>query len=205
MIRINLLRKERKKEKRPRMAAREPSETTKQLGFVAIFVVMVAVIAYLWFDISGQKDHYQKQLAEATRKLNRLIKVERVKERAEQLEREKENLSLHLQALNELKDNQRSPLFPLAHVFYALQIHTDVSFTEIREQASETGSSYLIRGEASENSLRRFMQTLEQYKITKRLDFPRVDKVKLTFELPVNFISQQELKKEFDKPEQAES
>jgi paraquat-inducible protein B len=196
MIRINLLRKERKKVKRPKIAAAEPSQTTKQLGFVAIIIMAVAICGYLWFDITGQKDAVQKQVADAQRKLNKLVKVDKVKSKAEMLERQKNNLNAHLEALTKLKDSQRSPLYPLAHLFYALQENPDVSFTELREQQSgEQRISFLIKGEATGDALQRFMETLRSFAITVSIEVPRVDQVRRTFDLPVAFKSQQELMK----------
>ena len=204
MIRINLIRADRKKERRPKIKAVEPSKTVQQLGFVGVFVILVAGIGLLWLDINGQKDYNQRQLNEAQKKLNRLVKVEKVKEKAERLERQKTNLTRHLESLTQLKDNQRTPLYPLAHIFYALQIHQDVSFTEIKPMEVESGMGFVITGEGTDESLRRFMATLQEYKLTKAIRLPSVDNIKQTFVLPVVFISDIDLRKAAAAPEQQE-
>lgn len=201
MIRINLLKKEAKKAKRKPKLAITPSKTTKQLGFVGIFLLAALIVGFLWFDITGQKDKVRKDINEATRKLDRLVKVEKVKEKSERLAREKKNLENHLNALNNLRDNQRSPLYPLTHIFWALQNHKDISLVEIVETSGEGTITYVLKGEGSIAGMQQLMSTITAFKVTRNIDFPKFEESKNTFELPIHFYSRKELEKSLGQQE----
>ncbi|HUX06141.1 MAG TPA: hypothetical protein VMX35_02415 [Acidobacteriota bacterium] len=158
MIRINLLRRERRKERRPAAKA-APSETVKQLGFLAIFLLTVAVGAWLWFDIQGRKADLDTQTRAASAERERLKSI---KELVDRLELEREKLALRLDVLSDLKNNLRTPLYAVFYLYIAQQNRPDVIIDEIRQKTSESESmlEFTVKGEATDENLNRFLDEL---------------------------------------------
>jgi hypothetical protein len=203
MIRINLLRRERRKERRPAVAKAAASETTKQLGFLAIFLLAVAVGAWLWFDIQGRKADLDGQIRTASQERERL---KNIKELVDKLEVERERLALRLDVLSGLKNNLRTPLYSLFFVYLAQQNRPNLIINEFKQKASEAEGllSYTVKGEASNEDLNKFLEDLSAEALVAGVDI--VSATGSRFEIRLNFYPISHLStSEAEKGEEAES
>jgi hypothetical protein len=186
MIRINLLRRERRKERRPAAAKATPSETTKQLGFLAIFLLTVAVGAWLWFDIQGKRADLDSQIRTASQERERL---KTIKELVDRLEVERERLAIRLDVLSGLKNNLRTPIYAVFFVYLAQQDRPNVVIDEFRQrQASDREGgvmSFSLKGEATDENLNRFLDDLASDALVAGVDI--VSATASKFEIRLDF------------------
>lgn len=189
MIRINLISRERRKERKvTRGAPITPSETAKQLSFLAVFLVTFAIGAYLWFDIQGTKERLTTAVGVATRERDRLKSI---KDLVDNLEVEQSKLAQRLAVLLSLKNNLRTPLHSLFFIYLAQQENTEVMLTEVR-QGSESENDIVILGESAKENLNRFADTLKGERIVRSLDI--TSQVGERFQLVLKFRPIRELK-----------
>ncbi len=183
MIRINLLRRERRKERRPAAKA-APSETTKQLGFLALFLLTVVAGAWLWFDIQGKKADLDVQIRAASQERERL---KTIKELVDRLEIERERLALRLDVLGDLKNNLRTPLYAVFFLYISQQNRPDVVVEEIRQRTSESEGvlQFTVKGEASDENLNRFLDDLAAEALVTGVDI--VSAAASKFEINIAF------------------
>jgi hypothetical protein len=184
MVRINLIRGERRKERRVKRAAIAPTETTKQLGFVAIFVLTIAVGAWLWFDVQGKKSDLQQQIRVASQERERLKSI---KELVDRLEVERERLAERLDVLANLKNNLRTPLYSLFFIYLAQQNNPGVVISEMRERPGEVEGldKYVLKGESSDENLNKFIESLARETLVSTVDIVSVSNGR--FEIAVVF------------------
>lgn len=181
MIRINLIREEHKKLKKPAVLTVAPSDMTKQLVFLALFVITVAVCAFFWLDISGKKSALESDEAIALRERDRLKSV---KELVDRLEGERSRLLQRLEVLSDLKNNLRNPMHAIFMVYLAQQENQQVTLSEVRETAGEV-KQLRITGEASQENLNRFSDTLMNEPLVSSIDI--ISQVGERFEIVVRF------------------
>jgi Tfp pilus assembly protein PilN len=181
MIRINLIKKERKEGRRPKIEF-APSEMTKQLAFVALFVLTFAVAAFFWFDLQGRKSALESDIAEATRERDRLKSI---KELVDRLEKERNRLAQRLQVLNDLKNNLRTPLHPVFFIYVAQQENADVLITEISQNSGNVNDITII-GQASQENLNKFSETLMSEPLVQTVNI--ISQVGNRFQVVASFV-----------------
>ena len=204
MIRINLLRRERVKDKKVKAPARAPSQMMGQLGFVAVFVVTLAVIAFLWLDVQGKKDALESEYREATQERERLRSVEELVNR---LEAERERLATRLQTLSNLKDNLRTPYYGIGVIWAAYlpqENNRDFALSSV-SQETDSDMRFVVEGEASRDALLRFHDNLNSF--TKLVQRVRILEHQYErdgrFELLVEFVNFGDLRTESQESEAA--
>lgn len=181
MIRINLIRRERKREKKAAAVQFTPNELTKQLSYVALILVTIGIAAFFWFDLQGRKDVMQRDVGAATRERDRL---KTVKELVDRLEGERGRLAQRLEVLSNLKNNLRTPLYNLFFVYLAQQEHRNVTIFEVTEV--DAGAALTINGEATQENLNKFSDTLMKDLIVRNIDI--ISQVGERFQIRVNFV-----------------
>jgi len=187
MIRINLLRGERKKDRRAVVRAAEPSELSKQLGFLAIFLVALAIGGWLWLDIQGRKSELNNQIRIATAENERLKSI---KEIVDRLEMERERLAARLDVLSNLKNHLRTPLYSIFFIYLEQQNRPGVLIDEIVEKPDRGEGDvtfFTIKGESTNEDLNRFMESLAAEKLVAGVDIVSASGGK--FEISVGFFS----------------
>ena len=125
-----------------------------------------------------------------------LATLKRVREAADRLETERVDLSTRLETLSDLKENRRSPVYPLSHIFDALRSLSGVSLTEIRERAGADKVEYIIKGEAPLEYLKKYVEILSGMTVTRSVEILSMVSAgdTNTFELVVEFVSIRDLK-----------
>lgn len=181
MIRINLVRVERRKEKKPSAIAFSPSEVTKQLGFIAIFLVTIGIAGFLWIDIQMKKSEFQNKVREATIERDRLRSV---KDLVDRLEAERGRLVQRLEVLSDLKNNLRTPLYSVSFIYLAFLSNQNVFLNSIAQRGGDY-NNITIAGEATQENLNKFSDTLRNESIVDSLDI--VSQVGNVFMINVKF------------------
>ena len=201
MIRINLLRGETKRARRVTKAA-EPSELTKQLGFIAIVLVAVLIGAWLWFGVQGRKSELQQQVRTATAERERL---KTIKEIVDRLELERARLAERLDVLSDLKNNLRTPLYPLFFLYLAQQNRPGVVFDEFVSRGEEEGriTYYTLKGESNNEELNRFMEDLSREAIVVAVDM--VSSAAGKFEISIGFMPLNMLEPSLEEGDESEA
>ena len=183
MIRINLIRSEKKHEKKASVIEIAPNEMTKQLAFLAMFVVTIAACAFFWFDLSAKKADLESQVDAARVERDRLKSVKQLVDR---LEVERNRLSQRLEVLTDLKNNTRTPLQPFFFIYLAHQENQSVVLYEVTETFGENLHTFRINGEASKEDLNRFSSTLMAEPLVQQVDI--ISQVGDRFQIIVKFV-----------------
>lgn len=181
MIRINLIRVERRKEKKPSAIAFSPNEVTKQLGFIAIFLVTISIAGFLWLDIQMKKSALQDEVRMATIERDRLKSI---KDLVDRLEAERAKLVQRLEVLSDLKNNLRTPLYSLSFVYFAYQANQNVFLNSVVQRPGDY-NNITISGEATKENLNKFSETLRSEPIVESLNI--VSQVGEVFQITVRF------------------
>lgn len=193
MIRINLLRAERKVGRRVKAAPIAPSETVKQLGFLAVFLAFAVVCGYLWLDVQGKKSDLETRVRQATQ---RREKLKQIKELVDRLEIERERLSERLDVLTNLKDNLRTPLYPVFFIYDAQLKSTGIILEGIKQGSADDSSllKITLSGESTtDENLNSFLDTIARNQIVTAVDIVSASNNKFTVDLmflPLNMLSE---------------
>lgn len=182
MIHINLVRKERKKEKQEKSLQLGAGDMWQQLIFVGLFLITFAAMAFFWFDITGKKNDLDRQVRAAQAEKRRL---EEVKNLVDGLEMERNKLAQRLEVLTNLKENLRTPLHPIFFIYLAQQENPRVLLQNLSVQRNEQYVVVTISGQATKENLNSFSETLLQEPIIADVDI--LSQKGLTFEIRVDF------------------
>ena len=100
-----------------------------------------------------------QQVRTATAERERL---KTIKEIVDRLELERQRLAARLDVLSNLKNNLRTPLYPVFFLYLAQQNRPGVVFEEFvaREENEERITYYTLKGESSNEELNRLMEDL---------------------------------------------
>lgn len=177
MIRINLIKSTQKEETKKAAITFSPDEMTKQLVFLAMIIVTIAVAAYFWFDIQGKKDNFNTDIRNARVERDRL-KV--VKDLVDRMDAEKEKLGQRLEVLSDLKNNLRTPVYNLFFVYLAQQDNYKVLLKDISQTRSDM---FEIRGTASPEDLNKFSDTLRADSLVSNLNMMKQEGNEFTIEV----------------------
>jgi Tfp pilus assembly protein PilN len=114
MIKINLLAE--KKQQRPKtqnLATRSATGTGQNLILVGILLVGVAIAGGWWWRLESQRQEWVQKNADADAELQRL---EAIRAKGEQYERQKELLARKIDLITDLKAKQAVPVYILDQV-----------------------------------------------------------------------------------------
>jgi uncharacterized protein YlxW (UPF0749 family) len=183
MIHINLVRKERKKDRKDKSLQLAAGDMGQQLIFVGMFLLTFAVMAFFWFDISGKQNELQQEVREAQAEKRRL---EKVKKLVDGLEKERNKLAARLEVLSSLKNNLRTPLHPLFFVYLAQQENPRVLLQTVKVDSSGEFVIVTISGLATQENLNSFSETLLKEKIIADVDIN--SQRGMNFQIRVDFV-----------------
>lgn len=183
MIRINLIKQEKRSEKKGLSLDIKASEMTKQLGYAAVFIITIGVCAYLWFSITSAKAEVERKIDQANTELNELKEV---KDTVKRLEKEQAKLSLRRDVLTDLKENLRTPVEEISFIFAAHQYTEAVRFKSLtHSNLEEGGDQVVLTGEAEDEETNTFADILNKLAFVRSVDINR--QVLQEFQLTIAF------------------
>lgn len=190
MIRINLLRRERRPDRRAKRVAGEPAQSNilQQLSFVALVAVVAALCGWLWLDTEGKKTRLNDEKRRLTDEKESLKGIRQKVNELQAKQQRAENLR---QLLTDLQVNQRTPLYALYYLYKAQVENKDAIYTEIR-QRDPRGLQINVKGEAdTDQSFQNIFDTLANYTdIVNRVRFIKRNNIggdRVAFEFEVFF------------------
>jgi hypothetical protein len=182
MIRINLIGKSKRSEKKAFSFNFSAGDNVKIIGLAVAPVIIAIIVGMSFFNV---KDKLAAKEIEVADSIVELADLQAVKARVEAKKLVAARVERRLEILSELK-KIRTPLEEIS-IIYAMQLnHTGVAIGKISHTSDqEIGDSVVIDGEATQEELNTFSGDLEDLNFVRIVDI--VSQVDQAFQIRVYF------------------